>query len=75
MDAVRFCGVSLKVWKKDDNWDWTSLLGGGGGGEKATAPKVTSKIWTISSPAKCEQSYHALKCKTTCSNSVKNHHI
>lgn len=40
------------------------------GGEKATAPKVTSKIWTISSPAKCEQSYHALECKTTYSNSV-----
>ena len=39
-------------------------------GEKATASKVTSKIWTISSPAKCEQSYHALECKTTYSNSV-----
>ena len=34
-------------------------------GEKATASKVTSKIWTISSPAKCKQSYHALECKTT----------
>ena len=41
-------------------------------GEKATASKVTSKIWTISSPADCEQSYHALECKTTYmySNSV-----
>lgn len=28
MEAVRSCGVSLKVWKKDEKWEWTSLLGG-----------------------------------------------
>ena len=39
-------------------------------GEKAIASKITSKIWTISSPAEREQSYHALECKTTYSNSV-----
>ena len=38
--------------------------------EKAIASKITSKIWTISSPAEREQSYHALECKTTYSNSV-----
>lgn len=26
IEAVHSCG--LKVWKKDDKWDWTSLLGG-----------------------------------------------
>jgi len=43
MDAVRSCGVSLKVWKKDDKWDWTSLLGGDLG-KKRLLQKLPAKF-------------------------------
>ena len=63
LDLVCSLGVTLRVYKTNGKWEWTSLLGGGGGVKMILLQKLTDHFENILPEDNVDKTRQLWHCK------------